>query len=77
MGWRGLFEVFLPAWAFFADRGHRQLIAAYYDGPLEQVTAWSKSAATVPKIDGIMYTTWNNDYRNLEEFITLVNTLEK
>jgi hypothetical protein len=54
---------------FFAGRGHRQLIAAYYDGPLEQVTAWSKSAATVPKIDGIMYTTWNRDYEQLEAFI--------
>ena len=54
---------------FFADRGHRQLIAAYYDGPLEQVTAWSKSAASVSKIDGIMYASWNRDYKQLEAFI--------
>jgi hypothetical protein len=54
---------------FFADRGHRQLIAAYYDGPLEQVAHWTKTASSVPNIEGIMYTTWQRDYKQLEAFI--------
>lgn len=53
---------------FFADRGHRQVIAGYYDGPPEQVRDWRKSAAKVKGIVGIMYTTWRNDFSHLEEF---------
>jgi hypothetical protein len=52
---------------FFADRGNRQLIAGYYDN--NQHTAdWLESASKVRGVIGIMYTTWRNDYSNIEKF---------
>jgi hypothetical protein len=53
---------------FFAGRGHRQLIAGYYDGPVEQVKEWLKAAEGVTGITGVMYTTWENHYDDLEAF---------
>lgn len=57
---------------FFADRGHQQVIAGYYDVPPAAVAAktrqWLDSAAKVPGVVGIMYTTWRNDYSQVEAF---------
>jgi len=53
---------------FFAQRGHKQVIAAYYDAPLEQVQDWLSATQNVPGVVGIMYTTWRNDYSQLEAF---------
>lgn len=53
---------------FFADRGHRQVIAGYYDGEVAQVTKWLQSAANVPGVAGVMYTTWRHNYADLEAF---------
>ena len=57
---------------FFAERGHHQIIAAYYDGPMSNTRKWVESAAKVGKIDGFMYTTWKNDYKQIEEFAKVV-----
>ncbi len=57
---------------FWADRGHRQVIAGFYDGPLENAREWMRSAAKVKGIVGVMYTTWNQDYSKLEEFAKAV-----
>jgi len=59
---------------FFADRGHRQLIAGYYDhddvaGGLNR---WFQAAEGRPGVTGYMYTTWRRDYRHLERFAELV-----
>jgi len=53
---------------FFADRGHRQVLAGYYDHKPEQIKEWLKAAAKVKGVVGVMYTTWKQDYSNLEEF---------
>jgi hypothetical protein len=53
---------------FFADRGHRQVLAGYYDGPVEQVKEWLKSGAKVKGVVGVMYTTWQGNYDHLEAF---------
>ncbi len=55
---------------FFADRGHRQIIAGYYDSRdvAKTTAAWKKAADGVPRVDGILYTTWKDDYRDLEAF---------
>jgi len=53
---------------FFADRGHRQVLAGYYDAPPVQVKKWVESGRKVTGVVGIMYTTWRNDYTHLEEF---------
>ena len=56
---------------FFAERGHRILMAGHYDHPdvKANVLGWREAAAKVPgAVGGLMYTTWRNDYKNLEAF---------
>jgi hypothetical protein len=52
--------------AFFAGKGHPQVIAGFYDGPIEEVGQWLASAAKVKGVKGFMYTTWKSDYSQLE-----------
>lgn len=53
---------------FFADRGHEQVIAGYYDGKPEQAREWLAAAAGKKGVRGIMYTTWRQAYDDLEAF---------
>ena len=84
--WRGLDEsVRIVNWngghrrqslSFFANRGHRQVIAGYYDhsnvdGHLGN---WLDAARGLPGIDGAMYTTWRGDYSNLDRFIQALHS---
>jgi hypothetical protein len=57
---------------FFADRGHKQVLAGYYDHAPEQINLWLDSAAKVNGVVGVMYTTWKSDYSNVEKFARLV-----
>jgi hypothetical protein len=79
-GWEGLApEVTVLNWnsqperrrdsaAWFAGRGHRQILAGYYDRPPAafQDRAWLRDLAGVPGIDGVMYTQWGSGYERLE-----------
>ncbi len=58
---------------FFADRGYRQLIAGYYDSPLEKTRKWLDEARGVPGIMGVMFTTWRNNYAELEHFAKMLD----
>jgi hypothetical protein len=54
---------------FFADRGHRQVIAGYYDvDDLSNFLRWNSAAQPVKGVDGFMYTTWQSKYGLLEEY---------
>jgi hypothetical protein len=55
---------------FFADRGHRQLLAGYYDGNEhgEDVVRWLKGVEDVKGVIGAMYTTWRDKYDAMEEW---------
>jgi hypothetical protein len=53
---------------FFAERGHKQVIAGYYDAGPQQIKPWLESAAKVEGVIGVMYTTWANKYDDLEAF---------
>ena len=57
---------------WFANRGHHQLLAGYYDAPPEHILDWLKSARGISNIDAVMYTTWENNYADLEKFAELV-----
>jgi len=58
-----------PGLQFFADHGHPQMIAAFYDSDVESNSQmWRQAMKNIPNISGIMYTTWQNDYSKLEEF---------
>jgi hypothetical protein len=55
---------------FFAERGHPQVIAAYYDTDdvKAELERWFKAAGGISGVRGFMYTTWRNDYKDLEKF---------
>jgi hypothetical protein len=53
---------------FFAGRGHAQLLAGYYDHNPRQIVEWLKTASTVSNAQHVMYTTWRNDFSQLEAF---------
>lgn len=53
---------------FFSGRGHRQLIAGYYDAPVASIRPWLAAAKGVDGVIGVMYTTWRQDYTKLEAF---------
>jgi hypothetical protein len=80
--WEGLDrEVIIVPWYFekreaslqwFAERGHRQVIAGYYDHRPEQVREWLAAARPFAGVRGVMYTTWQNKYEDLESFARAV-----
>ena len=49
---------------------HKQMIAGYYDSGNGAVAAQTelREAAGVPGVEGLMYTTWRDDYSQLEPF---------
>ena len=54
---------------FFADRGHKQVIAGYYDvDDLSGFTDWDAKAKGIPGVIGFMYTTWQQKYGLLDEY---------
>lgn len=52
----------------FADSGHPQIIAGFYDGGLDNFKQWDAAAKDVPGIIGFLYTTWERNYDHLEEY---------
>jgi hypothetical protein len=57
---------------FFARRGHRQVIAGFYDGPVEETAHWLRAARGVPGVRGFVYATWRGNYDELESFARIV-----
>lgn len=53
--------------AFFSERGNHQILAGFYDQSPERVWEWIAAARKIPGVDGFMYTTWKQDYSQLEE----------
>jgi len=58
----------LKSLSFFAQRGHKQILAGFYDGPVESIKPWMDEALKTNSLDGVMYTTWVGDYSKLEAF---------
>jgi hypothetical protein len=53
---------------WFARRGHPQLLAGYYDSKPERIRDWLADAEAIPNVTGVMYTTWEHRYDDLEAF---------
>jgi hypothetical protein len=70
------FEKRAESLKFFANRGHSQLIAGYYDHNPAQIKEWLKAAQGVSNVRGIMYTTWRAAYGDLEKFAEESNALK-
>ena len=59
----------MRACSFFAGRGHRQIIAGYYDADdLSNFQQWDSAARDVDGVIGFMYTTWQAKFRLLEKY---------
>jgi hypothetical protein len=54
----------------FANRGHSQVLAGYYDAAPERIRDWQKAGEGLTGITGAMYTTWQNNFSELERFST-------
>jgi hypothetical protein len=77
--WEGLpKEVIIANWnsgrasdslRFFEERGHRQILAGYYDDRgLGNFRRWDATAGGVRGVEGFMYTTWEKRYGLLEDY---------
>lgn len=75
-GWEGLDkQVVILNWSdriesysWFARRGHKQVIAGYYDGEEPKIADWLPKVRERAAVTGAMYTTWRHDYTQLEAF---------
>ncbi|MDX2036919.1 MAG: hypothetical protein SFX72_09725 [Isosphaeraceae bacterium] len=75
--WEGLDrDVVIAAWnsgkaakslRFFADRGHEQIIAGYYDSD-DNLSTWLRGAEGIERVNGFMYTTWSSRFDDLERY---------
>jgi hypothetical protein len=57
---------------FFSKRGHSQLIAGYYDQPLDHTRNWLRKVKPTHQVIGVMYTTWQNNYEHLEAYAEML-----
>jgi len=58
----------VPSFEFFAKRGHRQILAGYYDKPPKVGHRLTLGPAGGSSVSGAMYSTFRNRYQALEEF---------
>ena len=68
MNWHFFGDERVDAAEFFADRGHEQILAGYYDrsGGNFFDRDWLRDLAGVSGIRGVMYTPWYSGYEQLE-----------
>ncbi|MBM3239232.1 hypothetical protein FJZ31_23300 [Candidatus Poribacteria bacterium] len=68
INWNGRENQRLESMKHFASRGHKQILAGYYDADPRKISAWLRDAAKVEGVIGVMYTTWQSNYNDLERF---------
>jgi len=68
VNWHGHKEGRLESLEHFAGLGHMQILAGYYDGPPGRIADWLADASKTHGIVGVMYTTWQHRYDDLETF---------
>jgi len=77
MNWN--FGVRVESLTFFSERGHKQVLAGFYDADAEQIGKWLETVRknNIPDVIGVMYTTWHQDYSQLKEFRDVVDRFEE
>jgi len=68
MNWNSNPKVRRDSLRHFAQRGHAQMLAGYYDGPVGAIREWLADARSAGHVVGVMYTTWRHNYQDLEAF---------
>ncbi|ROL56247.1 hypothetical protein D9V84_08735 [Bacteroidetes/Chlorobi group bacterium Naka2016] len=53
---------------FFENKGFRQITAPYYDTDEQHIRRSKNNAKSISNFDGMMYTTWTNNYSYLKHF---------
>lgn len=53
---------------FFAERGHAQVLAGYYDADPKSIAGWLDQGQGLSGVTGAMYTTWTGNFDHLETF---------
>jgi hypothetical protein len=65
----------LESLKFFSTRGHRQVIAGYYDADdLSELEKWKSAARGISGVSGFMYTTWQSKFGLLERYGRALST---
>jgi hypothetical protein len=72
LNWNSAPDKRIDSLRHFAELGHRQILAGYYDGPPDAIRGWLSDAAQFRGIAGVMYTTWQHRFDDLEKFIAEV-----
>lgn len=68
------FEMRQHSLPFFSSHGFKTIGAAYYDtGNLKNTEGWLRTLHATPGGEGIMYTTWENQYQLLAAFGDMVS----
>jgi len=68
MTWHNFNPGRLESLKFFADRGHKQILAAYYDDDPANIRPYLADCAKVQGVVGAIYATWQRRYADLEKF---------
>lgn len=81
--WEGLDkDVIIGAWYYekrdaslkwFSKLGNPILVAGYYDSKPERIRGWLDAARKVKGVEGVMYTTWQHKYDDLERFAEIAD----
>jgi len=74
LNWHGFPEKRLEAMKFFAERGHKQILCGFYDASSDDMIPWLKEAAQVKDVSGVMYTTWGNNFSELEKYLKVLES---
>ena len=77
VNWHGFAQGRAQSLQHFADLGNRQILAGYYDADVARIDDWLADAAKVQGVVGVMYTTWRNDYDDLEKFAAEIAKFRK
>jgi hypothetical protein len=72
VNWHGHNPGRLDSLKFFADRGNPQILAGYYDGDPKAILPWLADARQAGGLVGVMYTTWQHKFDDLERFAELL-----
>jgi len=68
VNWNSDNEKRVDSMKHFAGRGHKQILAGYYDSDPKNITPWLRDSISVDGVIGVMYTTWRSYYGDLEDF---------
>ena len=69
VNWNSATDTRKKSMRFFSDRGNAQILAGYYDGPVNSIKDWLADSSGIKSINGVMYTTWIGSYSDLEQFM--------